>query len=53
MTILLQDKTNVSLRHINGRAKLTFHAIDKTIYLPVGVEVKIPLVETLYKALKA
>lgn len=52
MSIQLNDKSNVSARWIQGRCKITFHALNKALVLPVGMEVTIELIETLYAAYK-
>lgn len=52
MTVHLKDKSKVSTRWIDGRCKLTFHSINKSLILPIGMEVNIDLIEHLYSAYK-
>lgn len=52
MSIHLSDKSKASVRHLNGRPKVTFHGIDRAIVLPIGTELTLCMVEKLYKALK-
>jgi len=52
MSIQLNDKSSVSFRLVNGQTRLTFHALNKVVVLPVGVTVNIQLITKLYNGLK-
>ncbi len=47
-SVTLNDRTKATLRWTDGRCKVTFQATNKSVVLPVGIDVTVNLVQKLY-----